>query len=348
MTAALSSINVHAMSSVEPTPPSIPLQLPPIDYDVEDEEAAGVEEEEDEEANGVKRMNDDNKISSSNDSRHLDSPSILVSSENATPNQDLNENNNEVIVVTNTTMNSIQQMFKNEMKFMQSSNGSSKTLGKTKANRNENNLNSTSISTSGGGGGGSGGRFYAIRNWLKQNRWRKKSGKQTPPPPLVPPLPPSAQNTPTTTQIPGNSTFNSSIFSSLFESNNTEMSVKSASTILSKKGAKLKLKENNLTISNSGGMKVKESKSKKATSDKKLNNTITNTGTYSSKSDVEVSSLITPHKNQLKTIDISTPVSSMMQQTKNENDIDVLDKSEEFDINLEFSNEVNSLSSKLR
>jgi hypothetical protein len=347
MTAALSSINVHVMSSVEPTPPSIPLQLPPIDYDEEDEEVTGVGE--DEEAIGVKRMNDDNKISSSNDSRHLESPSILVSSENATPNQDLNDNNNEVIVVTNTTMNSIQQMFKNEMKFMQSSNGSSKTLGKTKANRNENNLNSTSISTSGGGGGGggSGGRFYAIRNWLKQNRWRKKSGKQTPPPPLVPPLPPSAQNTPTTTQTPGNSTFNSSIFSSLFESNNTEMSVKSASTILSKKGAKLKLKENNLTISNSGGMKVKESKSKKATSDKKLNNTITNTGTYNSQCDLDVSSL-TPHKNQLKTIDISTPVSSMMQQTKNENDLDVLDKSEEFDINLEFSNEVNSLSSKLR
>ena len=329
-----------SLSSVEPMksdPPPL-LHLPPIDYD---EEEIVVD---DEETTTNKR---DNCILNQYDhTQPLDNGSLVVPSitttttaTTTTNSQDDHETNKQIIVVAN----SIQQIFKNEMKFMQNSNGSSKTLGKSKvmSNGNESNLNSTSISNSGGSG-----RFHAIRNWLKQNRWRKKSGKQTPPPPNLPPPPPSSsstQNTPTTTQT----TNNSSLFSSLFESHNTETSVRSASTLLGKKGAKLKLKENNLTISSSGGggIKIKESKSKKSNNDKKLNNTITNTDTYTSHYDVEVSA-ITPHKNHFKQSDISTPVSFIVQQSKNENDTDSLDKNKEFDINREFSYEVNSLSSK--
>ena len=331
-----------SLSSVEPMksdPPPL-LHLPPIDYD---EEEIMVDDEETTTTTTNKR---DNCILNQDDHKqHLDNGSLLVSGvpsiATATKSQDDHETNKQIIVVAN----SIQQIFKNEIKFMQNSNGSSKTLGKSKvmSNGNESNLNTTSISSSGGSG-----RFHAIRNWLKQNRWRKKSGKQTPPPPNPPPPPPSStstQNTPTTTQTANNT----SIFSSLFESHNTETSVRSASTLLGKRGAKLKLKENNLTISNSsgGGIKIKESKSKKSNNDKKLNNTITNTGTYTSHYDVEISA-ITPHKNNFKQSDISTPVSFIVQQSKNENDTDSLDKNKEFDINREFSNEVNSLSSKCK
>ena len=182
------------------------------------------------------------------------------------------------------------------------------------------NTNTTTNSSSGSG------RFYAIRNWLKQSRWRKKSGKQTPPPPLPPAQASSAHNTP----VVGSHSVG--LFSSLFESHHNS-DAKSASTILSKKGAKLKLKENhNASISSSGGGTGRSKANKK---NDKLNNTIALDGQ---------AVVTTPHKSgdHAKCQDVnSTPVSYLLSRTNNDVSVEVASDHHPRD-----DNDTNSVTSK--
>jgi hypothetical protein len=240
------------------------------------------------------------------------------------------------------TSNSLQQMFKNEIiNHNESSMDSSSVL----VTNNNNNNNTTHSSGS--------GRFHAIRNWLKMNRWRKKSEKShhhTPEPPPARPFPSSgtlsAHNSPHNNNNNIVTPITNSIFSSLFDSNQ-QLESKTSTILSSKKGtAKFKLKESNVSVSGGTGSTLKKenkyNKNSKCISSNisdKLNNTITSTGTYSTNNyspygQMTTTTATTPRKNISKVlVNNSTPVSTMVitqspgqDQDDNNNSIEVLDQ----------------------
>ena len=100
-------------------------------------------------------------------------------------NENLNENKKEISneTILNEPSTPVQLIYSNDLrKYSENLNTPVNTTPNNKnilANGGTKTGSNGPVSGSGGGGSG-GGRLSAIRNWLKQNRWRKKDKQTTP------------------------------------------------------------------------------------------------------------------------------------------------------------------------